>query len=154
MRKLRSDSTFSGLPAGQRDQLLEWLFNGGMSYAEIAKRLRKEFGLAASESSLGRFYRHVAEERLLEGLRSPEGSVNDFRVAARKLLGMAMLQACKENNERRGKDGLKAVVALMRLMLRDQEMEMSEQRLALELQRFAPANTDKTAYRRIPPRIF
>ncbi len=135
MRKLRSDSTFNGLPAGQQEQVLKWLFNEGMSYAAVAERARKEFGLKVSAASVGRLYRHMAEDRTVGELAMAGGSVEDYRAAARKLLGVAALRACMHNNEEPGGDGWKAVVALMKLMLKDQKQEMSEQRLAIDLQR-------------------
>lgn len=135
MRKLRSDSTFSGLPAGQQEQVLTWLFNEGMSYAAVARRVKKEFGLAASVASVGRLYRHVAEDRRLGELALAAGSVEDFRMASRKLLGQAALRACIHNYNNPGGNEWKPVVALMKLVLKDQEREMSEQRLTLELQR-------------------
>ena len=44
MRKLRSDSTFNGLSAGQREQLLNWLFNDNMSYAAAVERVKRSLG--------------------------------------------------------------------------------------------------------------
>ena len=63
MRKLRSDSTSNGLSAGQREKLLNWLFNDNISYAAAVERVKKEFGVATSLWSVRRFYRHAAEER-------------------------------------------------------------------------------------------
>ena len=137
MRKLRSDSTFSGLAENQREQILNWLFHDQLSYAEVAKGARTVFGVKLSETAIGRFYRRAAEDRGIGEWATAPGSVKDLRAAARKLLAVAAMQASVRHSEDRGGDSWKAMVALMKLMLRDQEMEMSEQRLALELQRVA-----------------
>ncbi len=134
MRKLRSDSTFNGLSAGQREQLLNWLFNDNISYAAAVERVKKEFGIATSLSAMRRFYRHAAEERSVGNLALAQGSVADFRTATRKLLGVATLNACIHNNDPR-EDGWKAVSALMKLMMQDDQRELKEKWLELELER-------------------
>ncbi len=134
MKKLRSDSSFNGLTAGQREQLLGWLFNENMGYAAAVERVKKEFGIATTKTSMGRFYRHAAEERHVGDLALAQGSVADFRTATRKLLGAATLQACMHNHDPR-EDGWKAVSALTKLMLQDERRELQEKWLELELQR-------------------
>lgn len=143
MRKLRSDSTFSALAESQREQILNWLFHDQLSYAEVAKRAGKELGVKLSETAIGRFYRRSTLERGIGEWATAPGSVKDLRAAARKLLAMAAMQASVRHSEDRNGDSWKAMVALMKLMLRDQEMEMSEQRLALELQRLGNVKTWK-----------
>ena len=120
MRKLRSDSTFNGLTAGQREQLLSWLFNDNISYAAVAERIEKEFGITTSLWSVRRFYRHAAEERSVGNLALAQGSVADFRTATRKLLGVATSKVCIHNNDPR-EDGWKAVSALAKLMTQDEQ---------------------------------
>ncbi len=134
MKKLRSDSNFSGLSAGQREQLLNWLFDENMSYAAAAERVKKEFGIEASLWSVGRFYRHAAEERHVGNLALAQGSVADFRTATRKLLGVATLNACMHNTDPR-EDGWKAVSALAKLMMQDEQRELKAKWLELELER-------------------
>ena len=142
MRKLRSDSKFSGLPMEKRDQLVTWLFDEGMGLERIhdtaAKHVKEEFGVTASASSIGRFYRRMADERHAAELAMAGGNVADFRKAVRKLMGVATLNACIRNNlgDPRA-DQTKPMVRLAKLMLKDEEREMKEQWLALELQRLA-----------------
>src|SRR5579864_7399003 len=125
MRKLRSDSTFNGLSAGQREQLLNWLFNDNLSYAAAVERVKQEFGITASLTAMGRFYRHSADERSVGNLALALGSVADFRTATRKLLGVATLKACMNNHDPR-EDGWKAVSALTKLMLQDERRELQQ----------------------------
>jgi len=135
MRKLRSDSSFNGLSAGQREQLLNWLFDENMSYAAAVERVRKEFGIAASLAAMGRFYRHAAEERHLGNLALAQGTEKDFRTATHKLLALATFQACVHNDSDPRGDGLKAMSALTKLMLQNERQEFQEKWLALELER-------------------
>src|SRR5713226_8744522 len=45
MRKMREDSTWSGLTGEQRRKLENWLFERNLGYAEALKRAHKEFGV-------------------------------------------------------------------------------------------------------------
>ncbi len=137
MRKLRSDSKFSGLAMEQRDQLVNWLFDEGMGYDTAAKRVQDTFGVTVSPSAVGRFYRRLAEDRHAAELAMAGGSVKDFRRAVRKLVGAATLNACNNSIADAREDHAKPMVALVKLMFKDEEREMKEQRLALELQRQA-----------------
>ena len=134
MRKLRSDSTFNGLSAEQREQLLNWLFNDNLSYAAAVERVKKEFGIATSLWSVRRFYCHAAEERSVGNLALAQGGMTDFRTATRKLLGVATSKVCIHNNDPR-EDGWKAVSALAKLMMQDEQRELNEKRFKIELQR-------------------
>ena len=63
-----------------------------------------------------------------------QGSEKDFRTATKKLLGVATLNACMHNNDPR-EDGWKAVLALAKLMMQDEQRELKEKWLELELER-------------------
>jgi hypothetical protein len=120
----------------QRDQLVTWLFDEGMGYEAAAKRVKEEFGVTASSTAVGRFYRRMADERHAAELAMAGGSVKDFRRAVRKLMGVATLKACIHNNiSDPRKANMKPMVTLAKLMLKDEERETKEQWLALELKR-------------------
>ncbi len=122
----------------QRDQLVTWLFDEGMGYETAAKRVQETFGVTVSASAVRRFYRRLAEDRHAAELAMAGGSVKDFRRAVRKLVGAATLNACINNSIADSReDHSKPMVALVKLMFKDEEREMKERRLALELQRQA-----------------
>src|SRR5260221_14353690 len=112
MRKMREDSTWNGLTGEQRQKLENWLFERNLGYAEALKRVKKEFGVQASTTSLGRFYQRRARERqqaaLLEA-QSAATELNDLPVkgdslrnAAMKLIGHFALNQAFEKPEELG----------------------------------------------------
>ena len=66
MSKLRGDSTWNQLTPEQRQTLETWLFEQDLGYSETVERLRREFGLRTTVSSVGRFRRRRAAERQTE----------------------------------------------------------------------------------------
>jgi hypothetical protein len=56
MAKVRSDCVLLNLPEEQQEKLGEWLLVGRMSYQKARRLLKKEFGVAASDSQLSRFW--------------------------------------------------------------------------------------------------
>ena len=130
MKKLRSDSKWNGLPAKQREAVLNWLFDEGLGYAAALQRARLEFGVVASVSSLKRFYQHVAEERRIGEVVSAGGSVAEYRAAAVKVLGMATLKLVMDNHNH-DRDGFRHLAVLMKLLLRDKQQVLLSERLGL-----------------------
>src|SRR5258708_18319449 len=65
--KIRSDSKLLKIPAGQREQLKRWLIVDNFSYEAAALRLKKEFGVHASISCIGRFWDRVCSPSILRG---------------------------------------------------------------------------------------
>jgi len=68
MSKIRCDSIWNGLTPEQRQTLEHWLFVENMGYKEASERAQKEWGVTGSSVSVGRFYRRVERERVLDEL--------------------------------------------------------------------------------------
>ena len=63
-RMTRKDSKIEGLPAGQRAKVNGWLFDKGLTYAQVAQACWEMFGLKVSKSSVGRYYERETRSRL------------------------------------------------------------------------------------------
>ena len=55
-KKPRSDAKLLSLPPHYRDQLVRWLTEDNLSYAEARERLAKEFSVRTSLAALSQFY--------------------------------------------------------------------------------------------------
>jgi len=141
MRKMREDSTWSGLTGEQRQKLENWLFERNLGYAETLKRAQKEFGVQASATSLGRFYQRRARERqqaaLLEApsaateLNGLPVKVDSLRDAAMKLIGhFALKQAIEKPGQ------LEPLMSLTKLLLESKQNDLRQGRLKLAEQYF------------------
>ncbi len=75
---MRDDSTWNRLTAEQREKLESWLFDENQGYAETLARVRKDFGVEGTISSLGRFYRGRAKERQLGELLAAQVAANEL----------------------------------------------------------------------------
>ena len=65
-RKTRKDSKIEALPAGQRAKVNGWLFDKGLTYAQVAQACGEMFGLRISKSSVGRYYERETRARMEE----------------------------------------------------------------------------------------
>jgi hypothetical protein len=141
MRKLREDSTWSGLTGEQRQKLEGWLFERNLGYAEALKRAHKEFGVQASATSLGRFYQRRAQERQQAALLEAQSAatelnglpvkVDSLRDAAMKLIGhFALKQAIEKPGQ------LEPLMALTKLLLESRQNDLRQGRLKLAEQYF------------------
>ena len=74
MSKLRNDSTWNQLTPEQRVTLETWLFDENLGYADTVERLRRDFGLQTTTSSVGRFRRRRAAERQAEDLAEAQAA--------------------------------------------------------------------------------
>jgi hypothetical protein len=135
MKKLRSDSKWSRLPAQQHEQVLKWLFDGGLSYEAALRRARRQFGIEASVSSLKRFYQHVAGERQAAEIMALGGNTEDLRGAVMNVLGAAALDVSL--GALHNPKNMKQLVPLVRLMLQDRRQDLTERKLALRLEKIA-----------------
>ena len=133
MRKLRSDSKWQTLPPQQREMVLKWLFDDGLSFKQALNRARKELGINASATSLRRFYHHWSEERHIANLALAGGNVDKFRQAALKILGVATLELAL--NER-DSDGLKRLVPLVKLLLKERDQALTSRRIEFNREKF------------------
>src|SRR5260370_4812500 len=102
MSKLRADSTWNGLNREQREKLDEWVFVEGVSYDEVRTRAQRDWGIATSIASVGRYYRRGLNPRTVEAMeeaREAATAVNrtgvkltSLRNSALKVIGPRMLE--------------------------------------------------------------
>jgi hypothetical protein len=98
MSKMRSDSKWSELTAGQRETLEGWLFEENIGYQEARERLEKEFGMKASMRALSEFYQMTARQRMEKEFRSVKGiggEIDKLEVELEDLGGTAMILVAK-----------------------------------------------------------
>jgi hypothetical protein len=136
MRKLREDSTWNRLSRERRETLEGWLFDENLGYEETLARVKEQFGLEATVSSLGRYYRRRARERQAGELVEAQASAaavealpiqtDVLRAAAIKLVAKA---AVKLASERPGE--VESLVSLTRLLLESEAVAIRRGRLAL-----------------------
>lgn len=136
MRKMRDDSTWNQLAPEQRETLESWLFDENLGYAETLERVQKEFGVATTIASIGRYYRRRARERQVEELVEAQAaadelnelpvSVASLRNAAVKLVGKAVLKLAGEKPEE-----LEQLVSFTKLLLDSEDNDLRRSRLKL-----------------------
>jgi hypothetical protein len=137
MGKLRSDSAWSKLTSEQRETLEGWLFEENTGYKEALERAQKEFGLAASLTSLADFYQRLAEERMqreLLGVKSMAGKIDKAGVnweevgtTAMALVAKRMLQLAVASP---GK--VRELASLGRLLVANEAIDIKRRWVELE----------------------
>ena len=140
MHKLRSDSTWAALTPAQKEKLTHWLFDENLGYRQALERVRQEFGVTASKSSLASYYQFLARERLREDLceaqsiateaLGSEAKLADLRGAALKLVGKKLLDCALQRGV------AKELPALTNLLLLSAQQELQREWLALARERF------------------
>ena len=141
MSKLRSDSTWNRLTPEQRETLETWLFDENLGYAETVERVRREFGLQATISSVGLFRRRRAAERQAEDLADAHAAahhlnglpvnVTALREALVKLAAKTAFNLATDQPE-----DLQPAVPLIKLLLASEAIEIRHSRLDLARTRF------------------
>ena len=63
----RRDCILANLPPEQRAKVNQWLFDKGLSYAQVAEACGRFLGVSVSKSSVARYYGRVMEGRILRG---------------------------------------------------------------------------------------
>jgi hypothetical protein len=143
-RKLRGDSHWSGLAAGQQEQLEDWLFEEKLGYRVTLARVREEFGLEVSVASVGRICRRLARERQAAEVVDSERTALDMkelgigtgnmREAAVQLVAKEVLRVNSEEPEE-----LDRFESLTRLLLECERNELRWTRTQLAERRFEMA---------------
>jgi hypothetical protein len=135
--KMRDDSTFNQLTPEQRETMEGWLFDENLGYAKTLERVKQEFGLEATMSSLGRYYRRRARDRQVEKLLDAQDAAFDvkdlplsvpvMREALAKILYGAVLKQATENPGE-----VEQLAALTKLLLASEDIDVrrSRQKLA------------------------
>jgi hypothetical protein len=139
MRKMRDDSTWNRLTPEQLGLLDDWLFKERLGYATALARAEKEFGLVASPSSMGRYYRRRARVRqaanvltaqvTADELNSLPVKMDDIRKAISKVLGCAVLQMAGEQPE--NVEQLVEIASAFNVLLKSEENDIRRARLEL-----------------------
>ena len=140
MSKIRSDSIWNSLPPEQREQLEHWLFVEHIGYKEASERALKEWGVTGSETSVGRYYRRIQKERVVDELEeavetateveAAPGKVQALKSSAMKVVGMRLLQNVM------AKGDVKELAVLNRVLMQSEEKEIQRGRLALAQKKF------------------
>ena len=141
MSKLRNDSTWNQLTPEQLETLETWLFDENLGYAETVERVRREFGLESTISSVGHFRRRRAAERQAEdlaeahaaalGLNGLPINLTSLREAVVKLAAKTAFNLATDQPE-----DLQPVVPLIKLLLASEALELRQSRLKLAQTRF------------------
>jgi len=107
MSKTKASAAWNDLSAEQRETLEKWLFEENLSYPQAHERARKELGFAGSVSSVVRFYRRTAHERLMAELaeareRAAEitgtaAGTEGLRASAMQVIGQLLLRQVTQN---------------------------------------------------------
>jgi hypothetical protein len=140
MSKIRSDSIWNSLPPEQRQMLEHWLFVERIGYKEASERAQKEWGVTGSESSVGRYYRRIQREQVVDELEeavetaievnAADGKLESLKSSAMKVVGMRLL----ENVVARGE--VKELATLSRVLSQHEEREIQQGRMALAREKF------------------
>ena len=137
LKKVRSNSHWSGLSFEQCERVEQWLFEDNLTQEATVARVKQEFGAEVSRWSVGRFYRYRARVRqsleLLEAqVASDELNVipartKEMRETAMKLLAKSAVRLATEKPEE-----LKDLAFVTRLLLLGEENEIRLRRVKLE----------------------
>src|ERR1700722_6179430 len=106
---MRADSNWSELTAEQIETLDCWLFVERITYEEARKRSEKEWGVASSISSVGRYYRRRAAQlavmELAEAAAASDAidesvaKTERLRGAAMKVIGKRLMEGAMDGSE-------------------------------------------------------
>jgi hypothetical protein len=140
MRKIRSNSHWNELTAEQRDLLERWLFDEHLGYDGALERVKSEFGLEASRTSLCHYYQRRSRERQMadlvqaqamsEAVAVPKLNTDAMRSAAVKLIAKSTLKLACERP-----DQLKELGSLAKVLLLSEDNDIRRGRLELEQER-------------------
>jgi hypothetical protein len=137
LRKMRGDSNWKGLTFEQCQKVEEWLFEENRCHAEVAARVKQQFGVETSRWSVGRFYRHRVRMRqsleLVEAqvasdqLSAMPAKTEDMRAAAIKLMAKTAVKLATEKPEE-----LEQLTSLAKVLLESEQNEIRLRRVKLE----------------------
>ncbi len=140
LSKIRSDSIWNSLPPERRKIFEGWLFEERVSYAAARERAQKEWGVEGSLASVGRFYRRIARDRVVDDFEElaetaaevdgADGKLEGLRASAMKVLSMQLLERAVERGE------VKDLALLGRVLTQSEEREIQRGRLALAREKF------------------
>ena len=140
MRKLRADSSWNDLSTEQLQTLEGWLLDENLSYRETQERLKTQWNLTRSISSIARYRRHRAMKRtfdtvpeVMEAAREVNRSKlnhEELRESARLILGKRFLEQAATS------ESTAELALLGRLLMHGEEREIRRLRLAFARERW------------------
>jgi len=141
MRKPRSNSHWNRLTSPQRETVEKWLFEEHLAYDEVLARVKGDFGLETSRTSLCHYYQRRAKERemadlveaqaLSDAVASSKISTDSIRTAAVKLVAKRTLRLACEKPDR-----WQELESLAKILLASEENDIRRSRIKLEQQVF------------------
>jgi hypothetical protein len=141
MRKLNYNCRWNQLTRQQRETMDNWLFHDRLGYEETLARVKGQFGVKASRTSLCRYYQRRSHERqttdlieaqaMADTVAAPESDANAMRTAAVKLIAKTALKIAFESPDR-----LKDLESLTKLLLMNEDIEIRRSRVKLEQEQF------------------
>ncbi len=136
-KRVRRNSRWNGLTHVQCEMVEEWLFEENLTYAQTAERVKKEFAVAVSLWSVGRFYRYRAGLRQTIELFEAQAAVDrlnrapvrtdEMRAVAVKMLAKKAVRLATEKPE--DTEGLMAVT---KVLLHSETNDIRLRRVKLE----------------------
>jgi hypothetical protein len=149
-------SALDKLPQNQQDALEAWLFEEKLDYKKCIERLRLDFDVKTTDSSLSRFYKRVKNRRILDGISE---SVTLSKAVEQKFrdekadLYPAILQRVGQMAFDQSVTGEKADPELIynftKLLIAGQKEESRRQQIALQRERFQ-FDAAKACLRKLP----
>ena len=140
MSKLRADSLWNQLTPEQRHTLEGWLLDENITYQAALDRVKQEWGLDRTYSSVVRFYRHCAKNRAINGMH---GVISTVREISRTGADLAELRSSTQKiiskrlfEQSINADNLKELAVLGKIVCATEEREIRRQRLALARERW------------------
>jgi len=139
MSKIRSDSLFAKLKTDEnRDLLLSWLVEEGISYEEAAARCAEHFGFQPSEAALSTFFtRHRFEWKLEQAKLRADATKDklpaDFEAAKKR--GLAQREFEMAYSEL----SVKELVALKRIEIAEARVALDSRKVAMLEKKLAEA---------------
>jgi hypothetical protein len=140
MSKVRADSTWSGVAVEKMEMLDGWLFEDSLCYREVKEKIKAEWNMEVSISSLSRYYRDREQEVALgdaadlqetaDAVDGAPAKLDKLRSSAWKMIGVRLL----ERTLRRG--NVKELAMLGRLMSESEWREIQRGRLDLAREKF------------------
>ncbi len=137
LKKVRSDSTWHGLRFEQCETVERWLFEENQGYEKTVERLKQEFGVETSKSSVARFFSYRARLRrateLLDAqvaadqLAAVPARKEDMREAAVKMLAQKAVVLATEKPE-----DVDKLMSVTKVLLDSEENDIRLRRVKLE----------------------
>jgi hypothetical protein len=124
LRKAKSDARWNQLTPEQQQMLDKWLFEDNLSFAKVLPRAQKQLGYKGQMTSLKRYHKRRAQERLLTdmtGLAQDAATVEQTgaKPGAFRSVNMNVFNAYLYQALRASPDKLEKLAPLIRVMVQN-----------------------------------